>query len=190
MFIWNGFGQGRNWLEMENKAAGKRRTRLCLTHCLCWFQLRSWSISHFWHHPDSGTETDPNSSRLVLLTPRKVPLDLWISSRTVSARDKSRISPGRASVGKCWTGICVLGSHSSSLIKVFRARTAPGGNHLCLLCQRPVDFNSLLIWMFLKFLLKWGQEVMQKLMSRAGFVGRVKVFLLEVLLESEKMGNL
>lgn len=68
--------------------------------------------------------------------------------------------------------IFVLSSRSSSLIKVFRARTTPCGNHSCLPCKMTVDFHSLLIWMFLKFLLKWGQEVMERLMSSAGFVGR------------------
>lgn len=104
---------------------------------------------------------------------RKVPVGVRVSSR-----DKWRISPGRvpAVTGRCWTVICVLSSHSSSLIKVFRARTTPGGNHSCLPCKMTVDFNSLLIWMFLKFLLKWGQEVMQRLMSSAGFVGRFQAF--------------
>lgn len=109
---------------------------------------------------------------------REVPVGVRVSSRAVSGRDKWRISPGRvpAVTRRCWTVICVLSSHSSSLIKVCRARTTPGGNHSCLPCKMTVDFNSLLIWMFLKFLLKWGQEVMQRLMSSASFVGRFKVF--------------
>lgn len=37
------------------------------------------------------------------------------------------------------------------------------------------QLNSLLTWVFLKFLLKWGQEVMQMSRSGAAFVGRVKV---------------
>lgn len=109
---------------------------------------------------------------------RKVPVGVRESSRIMSRRDKWRISPGRvpAVMERCWIVICVLSAHSSSLIKVFRAKTTPGGNHSCLPCKMMVDFNSLLIWMFLKFLLKCSQEVMQRLMSSASFVGRFQAF--------------
>lgn len=158
MFIWNGLRQQGSRIWNRKKSYDEGQSLLCFPCCLCWLQPDSQSFFTIIlglflaagmcsrASPASGSFCSAEFSSM-----RKVPVGVRVSSRAVSGRDKWRISPGRvpAVTGRWWTVICVLSSHSSSLIKVFRARTTPGGNHSCLPCKMTVDFNSLLIWMFL-----------------------------------------